>query len=223
MSINFRWYKRQVFSLQGVDMIKFPDLSVCSRVPVGNDIRVDLLKRENIPELMDLHDTKCVEWNHAFSREDAEDRLASGQICSCAWHKGRMAGFVWFAPRRIYSPDLHCMFELDSTGAVIHNGFVDPACRGMKVGPIMMARSFQRLSEMGYKTVYGYPRITNQASKKAMGYHGFVTFGRIFYGYLLGYYYFFPFLHGEPGIRLRLSVSPWHRWQAFFQKRMSAA
>lgn len=223
MSVNFRWYRKHVLSFHAVDLIKFCDLSACSGMSSGEDVELSLLQAQDISELMEFHDTKCVEWNHAFTRNEVEDRLASGQICTCARYQGRIAGFIWFAPRRIYSPDLHCMFELDGSGVVIHNGFVDPARRGMKIGPMMMDRSFQMLYEMGYRTVYGYPRITNQASKKAMSYHGFVTFGKIFYGYVLGFYYFLPFHDPDPGMSIRRAVSPWHRWQTFFQKRLSAA
>ncbi len=219
MNINLSWYRKHVFSISMVNMIKFPDLRICPQITSTGDVEVFLLSKGDIPSLMDLHDTKCIAWNHAFTAQEAEERLASGQICSCARVGGRMAGFVWFAPRSIYSPDLRCTFELDSTSVVIHNGFVDPAYRGMKVGPQMIGISFRRLAETGYKTVYGYPRVTNRASKKAMGHHGFVTFGSIVYGYVLGYYYFLPFLNKEQGIHLRLEVSPWHRWRTFARKR----
>ena len=223
MSINIRWYKKHAFSLNGMEIFRHPDLSAHSGLPPQNDIEMYPLKKEEIPQLMELHDTKCIEWNHIFTREDVEDRLASGQTCICSWYKGQLAGFIWLAPRRVFSPELRCMFETDSTGVFEYNAFVNPDHRRMHVGLRLLDKACQEFAEKGFKTMYSYFRISNQASRKGNTHLGFKKVGRIYYGYLLGYYYFIPSLSREPGVQVRLCASPWHRWQTFVQKRVSAA
>lgn len=223
MGMNYRWYLKHVFSLYGMEVFKSPDLTGRPALVSRSDMEISPLKREDIPELMELHDAKCIQWNHVFTREDVEERLSLGHICMCARHEGRLAAFVWLAPQRVFSPEMRCIIEVPSTGVFDYNGFVDPACRSMNVAVTVLDESCRMLAERGYKNVYSYFRISNHGARKVNSRNGFVPCGRILYGYLLGYFYIFPFLKGEPCMRVRPCGSPWHRWQIFARKRGLAA
>lgn len=221
MTININWYLNQLFSIRLMEVIKIPDLSYSPEVPVDTDFDVSLLKEEEIPELMEFHDSQSAGWYHVFSAEDAKERLKAGDLCYLARLGNRIIGFCWFKTGSIYSSELHCLFEFGSQSAVIYNGFIDPSCRGKNIFPAMIGKSFRKLAEAGFKDVYGYMRAINKPSKRALDKYNRVTVGKIYYGHVLGCYLFVPFIPEDAGVKIHLDVNPWHRWQAFLQKRLS--
>lgn len=221
MNTNYRWYMRQLLSIRLMEIIKIPDLSYSPKIPLESDFEVSLLKEEGIPELMDFHDSLCIDSKQVFSASDVKRRLKAGDMCYCAHGGERLMGFCWFKTGSIYSTDLHCLFEFGNKSAIIYNGFIDPACRGKNVFPAMIGKAFHKLAEAGYKDVYGYMRSSNKSSKRALDKYNRWTVGWIYYGYLLGYHLFMPLVPENAGVTMTYDGHPWHRWQGFFQKRLS--
>ncbi len=220
MSMNYRWYAKHAFSLQAVDVIRKSGLDSSPGIPGVDGYEVCLLEETDIPELMDFHDSRCVQWSNVFTREEVGIRLASGHSCFCVWCREDLVGFVWFAPRTIFSPDLHCRFDMEDRGVMIYNGFVAPEHRGRNVFPLLMNESFRALARLGYTRVYGFVRHRNFPSKRALAKHRFQTFGIVLYGFVMGCYFFLPFVRQAAGVRVYPCASPWHRWQEFFHKRL---
>ncbi len=223
MNIHARWYLKQVVSIQVMDIIKFPDPTFSPEIPADSEFKVTFLRDEEVAELMEFHDAKCIGKTPVFSHAEVSSRLKTGHLCSCARIGDHLAGFCWFKTGDIRSPDLHCLFEFAEKSAVIHNAFVDPEYRGKNLTPMMMRESFRILTGMGYKSVYAYIRSKNRSPMRSAEKFNRVAIGKIIYGYVLGYYFLFPFIQKDVGLRVRLDVSPWHRWQTFFQKRLSNA
>ncbi len=219
MKKNIRWYLKQVFSLQCVEIVRVPDLAFSPGLSVGNGFTLTFLRDKEIPELMEFHDSRCVEWNNILSAGEAETRLKDGHLCCCARKGGKLVGFHWYAPGKVFSPDLHCLFESEDTSIVAYNGFVDPVHRGNHLLVLMMQESFRKLSQLGYEKVYTTFRAENLSPKITFEKFRSVMVGKIFYGYLLGYFLFFPLLQKDAGVRVRLTTNPWHRWRVFFRKR----
>jgi ribosomal protein S18 acetylase RimI-like enzyme len=216
---NIHWYLKHVFSIRVMEVIGKPHLAFSPEIHAAEGFAVHMLQDNDIPELMAFHDSRCIQRSGVFSREEVHIRLESGWACFCVRSPGSMAGFVWFAPRRIYSPDLHCEFEMGDRSVMITNGFVAPEHRGRNVFPTLMNESFRVLAELGCNQVYGFVRHENRSSKKALAKHGFQTFGIIIHGFAIGVYCFLPLIRDNAGIRVRLCAGPWHRWQEILDKR----
>lgn len=220
MSVNYRWYAKHAFCLQAIDIVMKSGLAFSPDIPAAGGYEVRLLGEAEIPKLMEFHDSRCVRLSNVFTREEAGIRLGSGHLCFCVWRREELAGFVWFAPRSIFSPDLHCEFQMDGTSAMIYNSFVDPAHRGRNVFPLLVNESFRVLAEQGYDRVYAFVRHRNFPSKRAFGKLGFQAFGIVLYGFVMGWCFFLPFISRSAGIRVRPCSGPWRRWQAVIRKRL---
>ncbi|HOD72200.1 MAG TPA: hypothetical protein PKO27_14305 [Deltaproteobacteria bacterium] len=218
-----RWYLKLLLSVQVIDIIGKPNLSFSPEIPAVSGLHVQVLQEQDISELMEFQDSRCIGRTVVFSHEEAHARLESGWRCFGARRLGCMAGFVWFAPRALSSPDLHCEFEMDARSVMITNAFVAPEHRGRNVFPILMNESFRTLTELGYKRVYGFVHHGNRSSKKALAKHHFQTLGMILSGFVMGVYFFLPFIADDAGICVRFCGSPWLRWREFFRKRAGRA
>lgn len=219
MKQNIRWHLKQVFSIRAMDILMVPDLTFSPVLPVDDDLEVEILREEDIPELMEFHDSRCIQRSGVFTREEVLTRLKSGHMCSCARHRGNMSGFVWFAPLVVFAPDLHCEFKMNDGGVMIYNVFIASEHRGRKVLPTVLNMSFRKLAELGYSRSYAFIHHENRSSKKTLEKYHSQTCGIIFHGFAAGCYFLLPFIRNNAGIRVRLCSSPWYRWQEVFRKR----
>lgn len=219
--IHAQWHLKQVISVRATDIIKFPDPGFSPDLPCDSSLKVTFLRDEEIAELMEFHDARCTGKTPVFSHAEVSSRLKTGHLCSLARIEDRLAGFCWFKTGDIHSPDLHCLFEFTEKSAVIHNAFVDPEYRGKNLTPMMMRESFRLLAGMGYKSVYAYIHSNNRSPMRTAEKFNRVPVGKIFFGYVLGCYFLLPLIQKDAGVRVSLDVSPWHRWQVFFNKRLS--
>ena len=108
MKANTRWYLKHLYSWNSVDLNVIPDIGFSPELSVEDRLVFARLGEQDIPKIVEFHDTYCVEWNAIFSEVDVRNRVREGHRCYIARKQGNLVGFVWYAPNRVYSPDLHC-------------------------------------------------------------------------------------------------------------------
>jgi len=173
------------------------------------------LSDKDIPELMLFHDTHCVQWNHCFSNQDVKQRLKNNHRCFIAKNpNNEIIGFFWQGANNVYSPDLHCVFYVDDKSLIDYNGFFHPEFRGRSGLFNILQYAYNKMAEDGFKKAYGYIRSDNIASIKTyQRIHPLCKIvGKIYYGYVLGYYVFIPLIDKDSGIRVERVINPWYKW-----------
>ena len=196
----------------------FPDISFSPALSFDKQFVFSRLGEQDISKCIEFHDTYCLNWNFLFSAEDIENRFREGHRCYVACKYEELVGFMWIGVNRVYSPDLRCTLAIEEHCVISYNGFVRPDCRGKNILPGIRRAAFQELAGEFYKRCYNYTSSTNKSVIISNRKFNAYPVGKIIYGYLLGFYFFFPFIKKDVGITVHCNERPWQKWKDFFQK-----
>lgn len=217
---NIKWYLNLLFSWSSVYVNIFPDISFSPELSLDKQFVFSRLREQDISDLIEFHNTYCLDWDFLFSAEDIENRFRKGHRCYVARKHEELVGFMWIAVNRVYSSNLRCIFATEKHCVISYNGFVRPDCRGKNILPGIRRAAFQELVSEFYKKCYGYTRSTNKSVIKSNRKFNACPIGKIIYGYLLGFYFFFPFIKKDMGITVHRSETPWRKWKSLFRDRI---
>lgn len=219
MNKRFAWYLGYLFSRKIVEVIFFKDIHPKADIRCDSSFEIRDLKKEDIPYLMDFHDSHCVKWNHLFTSEEATCRLLKDHKCYIALSDRTIVGFLWIGIDSVFSPDLNCFFLADQHSIIAYNAFVHPDYRGKNILPCLRNAAFEFFIKKGRSHCFEYLSIKNKAVKNSGKKFNFRICGKIRYGYILGIYYFRTTLPNGQGLEVQSSKNPLEFYQKFSLKR----
>lgn len=218
MKDKIKRYLKFLLSCTKLNLYIIPNTSCLPDLSLDKELRFDHLNEKEISELIKFNDTYTKGWT-TFSAEGILDKLRADHRCFLARHNEEIIGFAWFATKELYSPTFHCTFVNEEHRVLYYNGFIRPDYRGKNIISGIIITAFKDLSKEGYIACTYSISSTNISSMKSMRKFNSLSVGQIIYGYFLGYYFFFPFVKKNIGIKVYLSDSPWHRWKTCLSKR----
>ncbi len=134
--------------MEGLDRAEPPDF------PAGlGDLEVSLLGREHMAELGLMPGRDLAE-------ADLQARLASGQMCLGARHRGSVVAFTWCNLRQCMIEG-HPLFELRDDEASLFDAYTVEVFRGRDLARWMRYRCYEELAKMGRHRCYSVTIIFN--------------------------------------------------------------
>ncbi len=141
-----------------------------ARVELG----FELLDRDGIADYLALRPDQTA--------KEVERRLAAGQRCAVARHRGELVSARWFAIRRAEMPYLELAFELPEGVGHTFDLFTTPATRGMGITRATRVYFEEMLRAEGCHTLLGTSLPENAAGRalvEAAGYRLLGTMGSV--------------------------------------------